>query len=307
MSTQRANVAELYTPIYDEFMLSTYNEETQVCPRIYQQIDDPTKEYKVDDLSALGVWETATEGEDGGYEDPVLGYPKTYTQGKKWKKFQVSFEAVDQDEYALLKKQEEAKSMGRGSRAKIEVDASARLYNGFATASPDGQYLWSNSHPKNREETGTTYDNLLSGAFSHDNLELAETQITNNYFDPAGIPIAPEEDPILLYPSALRGAVARVLKDRANEQPDTTLRNINRFAGRYTPIEWRYLGSAFGGSDTAWYIIYKSMNMLKVIWNARPHFTAWVDEDKEFYKFKGRMLYALGECNWRCGFAATGL
>lgn len=307
MATQRDNVAQLYTPIYDEFMLSTYKEESQVHPQVFQAIDDKTKDYKVDDLSGLGVWEAATEGESGGYEDPVLGYPKTLTQGKYWKKFQVSFEAVDQDEYALLKKEEDAKSMGRGARAKVEYDAAVALYNGFSVASPDGQYLFADAHPKNSEETGTTYDNLLSGAFSHDNLETAETQITNNYIGPDGIPIMPDEDPILLYPPALRGAVKRVLSDRALEQPDTTVRNINRFAGRYQPIEWRWLASQFGGSDTAWYIIYKSMNMLKIVWSARPHFTAWVDEDKEYYKFKGRMLYALGATNWRCGFASTGL
>ena len=58
-------------------------------------------------------------------------------------------------------------------RAKIELDGAQRLYNGFGTdnTAPDGQYLWDSDHPKNREETGTTYDNLLTGAFSHDNLE----------------------------------------------------------------------------------------------------------------------------------------
>lgn len=305
----RAQVAQLYTPIYDEFFLATYKESSQVHPQVFQVIDDTTKEHKVDDLSALGEWVDAEEGSGGGYETPVLGYVKTYTPTKRWKKLAVSFESVDQDEYALLKKENEVNAMGRGARASIEKNSASHLYGGFGTTStgPDGQYLFDTDHPKNSEETGTTYDNLLSGAFSHDNLELAETQIMNNYMDPMGIPIEPSEDPLILYPPALRGIIKRVLSDRALERPDTTNRDINRFAGSYTPVEWRYLSSIHGGSNTAWYIIYKGMNMLKVIWQARPSFSSWIDENDEAYNFKGRMIYDVGASNWRCGFASTGV
>ena len=304
--TIRDTVSHMYTPIYDKFMLLTFNEETQVHPKLFNSIDDKTKEWKYDGVSGLGEWVDANEAAGGGFEDPVLGYPKTLTQTKKWKKLSISFEAVDQDEYAILGKKKDALSMGRGGRARVERNTAAVLSDGFATAGPDGQFLFSNSHPKNREETGTTYDNLLSGAFSHDNLELAETQIAANFFDPKGIPIETSENPILAYPPALRGNVKRVLSDRALEQPDTTLRNINRFAGSYQPIEWRYLGSALGGSNSAWFIIYPELEMLAIVWSARPHFSNWVDYDLELYNYKGRMIYDVGPCSWRCGFASTG-
>lgn len=309
MATSRATVAELYTPIYDHFMMSTFAEEQQVCNQVYDVIQDSTKNYIVNDISGLGIWESSNEYASGNYEDPVLGYSKTYTPGKFIKKFQTSFEAVDQDEYALLKKEGDAKQMGAGARAKVELDAAQILINAFSVAGPDGQYGFDSDHPKNREETGTTYSNLLSGAFSHDNLEAAETQIAANFFDPKGIPIMPIEDPILLYPSALRGAVARVLSERAEERPGTTNRDINRFAGKYKPVEWRYLGAGgiFGGSNTAWYIIYKSLGFMKLVWQQKPHFTSWIDEENDSYKFKGRMLYAVGYDNWRMGFGSTGL
>jgi len=305
--TLRDQVLQLYTPIYDEFTLESFAEEKQINPLIYQSIDDKTMEYKVDGLGGLGLWESAEEGEGGNYDDPTLGYPKTFTQSKKRKRFRVSFEAVDQDEYALLSKVGLAKEMGRGARAKVEKDCANYLSNGFSTTGPDGQYIFDSDHPKNPEETGITYDNLLSGAFSHDNLEAAETEITNNYIGPDGIPIMPDEDPILLYPPALRGAVERVLADRAKERPGTANRDINRFSGRYNPIEWRWLAAAFGGSNTAWFIIYPSMEMLKIIWNAKPHYNSWLDNEDEFYVFSGRMLYAFGCTNWRFGFGSTGL
>lgn len=309
MSISRSQVAELYTPIYDHFMLSTFNEETMISSQIFETIEDTTKLYIVNDISGLGLWESSNELASGNYEDPVLGYAKTYTQGKFIKKFQASFESVDQDEYALLKKEGDAKQMGNGGRARVEIDCSQTLINAFSIAGPDGQFGFSTSHPKNSQETGTLYSNLLSGPFSHDNLELAETQIAQNFFDPKGIPIEQIEDPILLYPPSLRGAVKRVLEDRAMERPGTTNRDINRFAGRYNPIEWRYLsaGGIFGGSNTAWFIIFKQLGFMKIIWSQKPHFTSWVDEEVDAYKFKGRMLYSQGYDNWRMGFASTGL
>ena len=139
--TNRNQVLQLFTPIYDEFMLETYKEDTQVSPKLFEQIEDKTMEYKVDDLGGLGEWEQADEGAGGQYEDVVLGYPTTLTQLKYRKRFQVSFEAVDQDEYALLKKVSDAKNMGRGARAKMEKLTSAIIYGGFATAGSDGQFL----------------------------------------------------------------------------------------------------------------------------------------------------------------------
>lgn len=308
MATRIANVDALYSPIYDEFMYETYAMDAQVNPKIFEQVEDHTSQYLTHGLSALGEWEDADEMESGGYEDPSLVYAKTYTQAKKWKKFQVSFEAVDFDEYALLEKEDEAKSMGRGAHARVERDTATVLHGGFATAGPDGQYLISDNHPKNPDETSTTYDNLLDGPLSHDNLELAEKQISDNFKDAKGLPVVYTQSPCLAYAPALRGTVARLLSERAIGRPEIDNRDeINRFAGKYNPIEWRWLAADLGGSDTAWYIIFKELNLLKIVWHQRPHFTAWVDEDIEAYKFKGRMFYDTGASGWRALFGSTGL
>lgn len=305
--TNKNQVLQLFTPIYDEFMLSTYKEDTQVSPKIFEQIDDKTSAYIVDDLGGLGEWEAASEGTGGQYEDVVLGYPTTLTQAKYRKRFSVSFEAVDQDEYALLKKVSDAKNMGRGARAKIEKLTSAHIYGGFATAGSDGQFWFDTDHDKNREETGIDYSNLLSGPFSHDNLELAESQIADNFKGPDGIMIEVSDNPVLLHPPALKGPVARVLSERAGERPGTQNRDINIYSGEYNPIMWKYLSAAAGGSDTAWYIIFPELGYLKCVWSARPHYRSWIEEDEELYVFSGRMLVATGPTNWRFGFASTGL
>ena len=103
MANTRAQLSELFTPIYDEFMLMGFAEEKQVGPQIFTIKNDMTKEWKFDGISGTGEWTVATELSSGGYQDLVLGYPKTITPLKYWAKILVSFEANDQDEYAKLK------------------------------------------------------------------------------------------------------------------------------------------------------------------------------------------------------------
>lgn len=311
MANTRQQLSELFTPIYDEFMVMGFAEEQQVAPKVFDIIDDKTKEYKTDGISGTGEWESATELSTGGYEDLVLAYANTIEPLKYWKKIQVSFEASDQDEYAMLKsKVVTAQQIGAGGRAKVERLAAAVVYGGFTVACPDGQYTYSDSHPKNRVETGITYDNLLAGPLSHDNLELAEKQIADNFYDMKGIPIMPANNPILLYPPALRGTVKRLLSDRAEYRPysaNASEMEINRFAGQYSPIEWRMLSAKEGGSDTAWYVIYKDLGFLKGVYARRPSFDNWIDKDAEAYIFKGSLMFAADVTDWRCGFASTGL
>lgn len=309
MATNRNRVLDLYTPVYDEFMFDAYAEKKQVHQEVFEEVTDSTLTRTFNSMSGLGEWEDSEEFDDGGFEDPTLGYEKTLTQEKKIKRFKVSFEAVDMDEYAILEKTHLAKNMGRGANAKVEREAAEVFNAGFSTAGPDGQFLFDSDHPKNPLETGTTYDNLLAGAFSHDNLEQAETDISNNMIGEDGIPLHVDDDAILLHPPALRGAVERVLAERASGRPGTANNDINRFAGSgYKPVEWWWLGSGGGrsGSNTAWYIVYPKHGFLKIVWSQKPHFHSWVDYGIEAYCFSGRMLYDLGAINWRFGFGSTG-
>ena len=313
MSNTRQHLSELFTPIYDEFMLVGFAEDKMVAPQVVEVIDDPTKDYKTDGLSGLGTWERADELSSGGYEDLVLGYPNTITALKYWKKLQLPFEANDQMEYAKLKAQVgQAKMIGIGGNDAIERLVSAVIYGAFGTTySPDGQFLASNSHPKNREETSTTYDNLLDGPLSHDNLELAEKQIADNHFDMKGIPFTAGNNPVLLHAPALKGTVKRLLSDRAEYRPgDLGTRSemeINQFAGAYNPIVWKYISAKLGGTDTQWHIIFKELGFLKLVYAARPSFDSWIDKDIEAYIFKGRLMAAADAVDWRSIFSSTGL
>jgi len=308
MATTRAALAALFTPIYDEFMYEGYAEHAQVSPKVFKQISDSTKDWKWDSLSSLGRWVDANEMASGGYEDPTLGYPKTLTQTKKWKKFQVSFETIDQEEYALMRKVDSAKSMGQGCRDKVEDDHAGTLRDGFTTTGADSQYLFDTDHPANRDATTTYRDNLLTGPLSHDNMELAEAQMSDNLFSLAGIPFVPTGKAQVLVPPQLKGRCSRLFNERADLLPASIDEGaINRFSGMYSWKDWIYLSAKLGGSDTAWYIIYPEMETLVSVWSAKPHYTSWIDEDIEAYNFKGRTLYIQGAVDWRGTFGSSGL
>jgi len=305
----RAELVDLYTNAYDSFMQIAAEAVDVKHPKVADVIIDPTKDYKYNAISSMGAWEAVDEDSSTGLDHFVLGYEGTITPGKFRKYFYVTYEANFQVEYAQLKsKIFQAKELGRGGQFTLELEVAHYLYNGFSTACADGQYLFYNSHPKNPEETGTTYDNLLSGAFSHDALEEAEKTISANFLDLDGMPMAPYAGkPTLAYPSALRGPVMRVLSERAGERPGTTVRDINIYSGEYDPVEWVFLGSKFNGSDTAWYIIYPALKNLKLVKNTeKPNFASWIDELNQRYYFDAWQFAQAEAVDWRGLFASTG-
>lgn len=304
----KAELLDLFTPIYDEFAKMKFGEIPTVHPQVFDVIEDPTSVWRYEQISGMGEWEEVDEDSDDGLDHYIVGYEGTASLAKHRKYFYVSFEVNNQMEYAKLKtKMVQAEQLGAGARAKVERKTADILNDGFDTTGADSQFLWDTDHPKNPEETGTTYDNLLTDPFSHDALEAAEAQIAANYYDLDGLPIPRTGKALLVYPPALNGPVMRVLSERAGERPSTTMRDINVYKNSYTPIEWDWLGAAVGGSDTAWFIIFPHMKMLKMIWGGKPQYTSWIDNLRHRYYFDGYMWFSTTETNWRCGFASTGL
>jgi hypothetical protein len=304
----RNELLDLFTPIYDEFYMMKFKAPADLHLQAFDDIEDPTKDYITNNMSGLGSMEAVDEDSDTGIDHFIIGYEKTNTQQKYRKYFYVSFEANEQMEYAELnKKIATVEALGMSARTAVLKATAAKLYNGFSVAGADGYYSFYNSHPKNPEETGTTYDNLLSGAFSHDALEAAEKQIADNHMDMDGDPIMLAEKPLLVYAPALAGTVGRVLNERADKRPGTEHNDINLYSGKYTPVESVYLSAAMGGSDTAWYIVYPSLKMLKLVWAQKPQFASWIDHLKHRYYFVGWEIFLTAISDWRFGFASTGL
>ena len=307
----RLELLDLFTPIYDEFRVMKFAEPKHQYLKLFDVIDDPTHDWRFNAMSGLGAWEQVDEDSDEGLDHFVIGYEGVFSLAKYRKYFYVSFEVNEQNEYASLEaKSFKAEALGAGGRSRCERSAMGQLISAFTTAGADGVSVYNNSHPKNPEETGTTYDNLLVGPLSHDNLEAAETQISYNHFDMDGEPIQLDEKPYLVYAPSNAGVAERLLSDRAGGRPEIDNRDeINRFSGKYIPMESVFISAASGmnGSDTAWHIIYPSMKNLKFIWGGRPDSTSWIDHKYQRYYFDSWMWFSSGIVDWRGMFGSTGL
>jgi len=255
-------------------------------------------------MSALGIWDLHTEGQKLQFEDPLELYEKTFTHVKHKKGFQVSWEAANDDEYALIKKQDKAQAMGRGARARVEKDSADVLNTCVTTAGPDNATLASASHPKNPMEATTYYSNLITNKLSHDGLEAMDVKIADNSYDSKGL-VVDIECTILLVPPALLGAALRLCSERAGDRPGTQNRDINIYAGKYQVLSWKQLSAANGGSDVCWYLIARDMGA-KYIWRDKPHFYSWIDYDAEQYMFSGRMRGIVGYEDWRWCWISNG-
>src|SRR3990167_1873427 len=307
----RQELLDAFTPIYDEFRIMKFAEANHSYPKLFDVIDDPTKDWKFNAMSGLGAWEAVDEDTDDGLDNFEIGCEGTFSLGKYRKYFYVSFEVNEQIEYASLKsKSFKAEALGAGGRSRCERSSLAKLPGGFTTAGADAVMIFSNSHPKNTTETGILYDNLLAGPLSHDNLEAAQKQIAHNHFDMDGEPIQLDEKPYIVYAPSNNGTAMRLLSDRANDNmPNQEKYGINIYAGKYTPLESVFISAApgMGGSDTAWYIVYPGMENLKFIWGGRPTFASWIDNKYHRYYFDGWMWFSCGIVDWRGLFGSTGL
>lgn len=306
----RAELSDLFTPIYDEFFQIGYNSVKSKHQMVADVVINTTKDFLTNNISGMGLFDEADEDSNTGLDHLIIGYEDSFTPKKYRKYFYVTFEANDQMEYAQLKKSTMSISvLGKGAMATQEKVVADILNDGFSTACNDGLYLFYAAHYKNPEETGTTYDNLLAGAFSHDALEAAEKKISSEFYDMDGMPMAIYAGrPTIVFPPALRGAVGRVLDERAGERPGVTTRDINVYSGKYDLVEWDFLSAQMGGSDTAWFIIYPELKNLKLIKHKAGFETAtWVQNEYQRYYFDAWLYAVAGAADWRGLFGSTGL
>jgi len=303
----RDDVTDLMTPIYDEAMLETYDMLKKVCEKLFYIQDDDSKQVDTTGVSGLGQWTATPEGTAITQEDIVQMYNESFVHTKYANAFKVTDEAMEDDEYALISKVETAEEMGKGAVVQQERMCADIFNLHTTTAGADEVALVDAAHPKNPNESGTTYDNELTGAssaLSHESIEDMDILIAGNLKDPKGILVPRPVRGCLLVPPALFGTARRLVSERAWERPGTPEREINVYAGAYQVEEWRYLDA----STTAWWIVYPELKGLRYYWRRRPHFDSYYDPTQESYVFNGKMRASVGWTGegWRTVWGSVG-
>jgi len=186
----RDDTTDLFTPIYDEAMLETYDMLKKVCEKLFYIQDDDSKQVDTTGVSGLGQWTATPEGTAITQEDIVQMYNESFVHTKYANAFKVTDEAMEDDEYALISKVETAEEMGKGAVVQQERMCADIFNLHTTTAGADEVALVDAAHPKNPNESGTTYDNELTGAssaLSHESIEDMDILIAGNLKDPKGI------------------------------------------------------------------------------------------------------------------------
>jgi len=307
---------DLYTPLFDVMLLAVFEEYELVCETLFTVEEDDSEKVEKSQMSGFGIWNAIAEGEGITQEEHVQMYNESYTHGEFGDGFNVTFNALKDDEYAVLKRMDNPKVLGVGSRARLETDSASILENAFDTGGSynwgDGVSLCNDSHPKNPDETGTVYDNKLSGSASvlgETALTAMEVLFSANCKTPKGIKVEMPRMGYLVVPFALYDEALRLVAPRAIERPNTAARDINIYAKgkeswvNYTVIPWQYLDTA-----TQWFVIYPSLEPLCLIYREKPYYDSWVDRDNRRYNFEGAMRFSVGvnPGGWRGVWGSAG-
>jgi len=238
----------------DDVFFPEYDQEAH--PRYATAETEPVFHQETADKGAViwelfkgsGPWEIRQEEQDVPQGTPRVSSQKTFTVTNFAKSIDITKNLFDDQQHSVYEKM--VRSMARRARTTRDKNAFAVFRNAFSTATTsDAVSLINDSHTN---LAGTTIDNRVTGAFSETTLETAITQL---------LELRAHDDEIdgslakcLLVPPALfKEAIEVTQSELRSGTPDN---DINVYLSEYGFVVYTspYIGTAAGGSDTAWFL-----------------------------------------------------
>lgn len=296
-----ASLRPQWPDILDPSFRTIYGNEVKQIPTKYQDVFNvfSSKKNIEKDSSASGLSKLVQRAENSAitYEDENQGYDVTYTHLTFSLGTSVSREMWQDDQFNVM-----SRKPANLARAKVRTmeQFGADIFNFAFTAggggsasftSGDASALVANNHP--RTDGGTAQSNLTTADLAEDSLEAAMVAMRATLDDKGqGEIITPDT---LIVPPALEKEAYILLNSTG--RVGTANNDINPYKGRLNVIVWDYLGSAFGGSDTAWFLLDRSYARLS--WFNRA------DNGIEgpFYDFDTKLAKWTVDARWSAGFS----
>jgi hypothetical protein len=307
MASQRPQWPDILDPAFRKI----YGDEMRQLPQqvfTYFNVDTSVKNIEKDS-SASGLSKLVQTGESAPitYEDEVEGFNVIYTHLKFTKGTSVSQELWEDDQFGVMRRKPQNLA---NAKIRTQEQFGADIFNGgFTTGGsgsalftgPDSLSLFSAAHL--REDGGATQSNYNTADLSEDSIENALITMRAT-LDGKGqlILVKPTH---LIVPPALEKE-ARILMDSLG-RTGTTNNDINPYKGRLEVSVWDYLGSAAGGSDTAWFVMDRSVEELN--WFNRSdrglEGPDW-DFDTKTARWSTVCRWSAGWSNWRGIYGSKG-
>jgi phage major head subunit gpT-like protein len=194
--------------------------------------------------------------------------------------------------------------------SRTEETSAADIFNhGFTSggggqssfAAGDAVALFSTAHT--RTDGGADQSNYTTSDLAEDSLETASVSMRAT-LDDKGQLVVVKPDTLLVPPTLEKEA--RILLNSTG-RIGTGNNDINPFQGAFKLVVWDYLGSAAGGSDTAWFLLDSSLHALN--WFDRsnrglegPEY----DFDTKTAKWSILERYSVGFSAWRGTYGSLG-
>lgn len=143
----RQNMSALMAPYLRKIMMDRYKQLKRQYTKIFN-VEDSTKMFETElGMTGFGLIPELAEGEKVTYDDPLMGYSTRFVHVKYGLGYQITEEAIADDQYKMLGKKM-ANQLGKSAHVTKEILAASILNNGFSVANgPDGVSLFNTAHP----------------------------------------------------------------------------------------------------------------------------------------------------------------
>ena len=237
------------------------------------------------------------EGVSLSYEDQAQGYDVTYTHLKFGLGSKVTYEMFQDDQHNVINRK--PRHLARAKTRTKEQAAADIFNNGFTSGggglstftAGDGVALFSTAHT--RTDGGANQSNHTTADLAEDSLETALVSMRATLDDKGQLQLVTPTT--LIVPPSLEKEASILLNSTG--RVGTGNNDINPYQGRLNLVVWDYLGSAAGGSDTAWFITDKNLHQLN-----------WFDRDDRGIEgpetdFDNKTAKWSVVCRWSVGFS----
>jgi phage major head subunit gpT-like protein len=296
-----ASVRPQWPDLLDPSFRKIYGDEVKQLPSMVESIfnTDSSSKNIEKDSSASGLSKMVEKTESGPttFEDENQGYDVTYTH-KTWALgTSVSQEMWEDDQFGVMRRK--PRNMANAKvRTKEQLGADILNYGftaGGGGSAPftagDAVALFSASHP--RTDGGAVQSNYATTDLNENSLEVALVGM-RQVVDDKGQLMLIKPDTLLVAPAQEKEA--RILLESI-QRTGTANNDINPYKGALNLKVWDYLGSAAGGSDTAWFVLDSSQHMLN--WFNRSD-RGLEGPDWDFVNKVARWTI---NCRWSVGFS----
>ena len=307
MASQRPAWPDILDPAFRK----VYGDEIRQLPQIGMTIFNTDTSVKniEKDTSATGLSKLVVKSESAPitYEDEVEGFNVTYTHKTFAKGTSVSQELWEDDQFGVMRRKPQNLA---NAKIRTQEQFGADIFNfGFTAGGggsapftgPDNEPLFYTAHP--REDGGPSQSNYITSDLSEDSIENVLVTMRATLDGKGQLMLVKPTH--LIVPPALEKE-ARILMD-SMQRTGTTNNDINPYKGRLEVVVWDYLGSAAGGSDTAWFLMDRSVSELN--WFNRSdrglEGPDW-DFDTKTARWSTVCRWSAGWSNWRGIYGSKG-